>query len=208
MNRELAAMRTARDKLVTDVEGVPETMASDAVCDDVNDRNEVTKGACLERMRGRVFGRTAEGCGSDWNAVRPWLCDDVVKAHFVRERNRELGVSEVRYLTLEQTTQAENVWFANNVNERQRLINAVKRGVFNATTGVFETKRDPDYYVIWILHQLIHGVVSGDTGAYTGWNCAVPCDACDPDHGTCNYDGSCECAPYHPGAATATDTWR
>ena len=200
VNRELAAMRTARDKLVTDVEGVPETMASDAVCDDVNDRNEVRKGACLERMRGRVFGRTAEGCGSDWNAVRPWLCDDVVKAHFVRERNRELGVSEVRYLTLEQTTQAENVWFANNVNERQRLINAVKRGVFNATTGVFETKRDPDYYVIWILHQLIHGVVSGDTGAYTGWNCAVPCDACDPDHGTCNYDGSCECAPGWYGA--------
>ena len=200
INRELAAMRRARDGLVADVETVPESMAADAVCDDVDDRNEVTKGACLERMRQKVFGRTADGCGNDWDAVRPWLCDDVVKAHFVRERNRRLGTEELQYLRLEQTTEAENVWFANNVNERQRIINAVKRGAFNATAGVFETARDPDYYVIWILHQLIHGVVSGDDGAYTGWNCAVKCDACDPDHGTCNYDGSCECAPGWYGA--------
>lgn len=202
VNRELATMRRERDGLVTDIEGVPDSMATDEVCDEVNDRNEVTKGACLERMRNKVFGRTADGCGKDWDAVRPWLCDDVVKAHFVRERNRKLGVMEVQYLRLQQTTEAENVWFANNVNERQRLINAVRRGVFNASAGVenFQTKRDPDYYVIWILHQLIHGVVSGDTNAYTGWNCAVRCDACDPEHGTCNYDGTCECAPGWYGA--------
>ena len=200
VNRELAAMRSERDGLVTDVENVPESMAFDAVCDEVDDRNEITKGACLERMRAKTFGRTAEGCGTEWDAVRPWLCDDVVKAHFVRERNRRLGTVEVQYLRLEQTTQAENVWFANNVNERQRLINAAKRGAFNATTSAFEAIRDPDYYIIWILHQLIHGVVSGDDGAYTGWNCAVKCDACDPDHGTCNYDGSCECAPGWYGA--------
>ena len=47
---------------------------------------------------------------------------------------------------------------------------------------------------------MIHGVVSGDTNAYTGWNCAVRCDACDPEHGTCNYDGTCECAPGWYGA--------
>jgi len=33
----------------------------------------------------------------------------------------------------------------------------------------FETIRDPDYHMIWIVHQLIHGVASGD--AYTGWQC-------------------------------------
>ena len=55
----------------------------------------------------------------------------------------------------------------NNVNERQRLINTMTRGRFNASTGAFETIRDPDYHMIWIVHQLIHGVTSGD--GYTGW---------------------------------------
>ena len=52
------------------------------------------------------------------------------------------------------------MWFANNVNERQRLINTMTRGRFNASTGAFETIRDPDYHMIWIVHQLIHGVTS------------------------------------------------
>ena len=50
-----------------------------------------TKGACLERMRKREFGRTTKGCGKEWDSVRPWDCDDVVKAHFVRERNLRIG---------------------------------------------------------------------------------------------------------------------
>jgi hypothetical protein len=41
--------------------------------------------------------------------------------------------------------------FANNVNERQRLINTMTRGRFNASTGSFETIRDPDYHMIWIV---------------------------------------------------------
>ena len=38
----------------------------------------------------------------------------------------------------------------------------------------------------------MYGVSSG-ADAYTGWNCSVPCDRCDSEHGTCQYDGSCEC---------------
>ena len=86
------------------------------------------------------------------------------------------------------------MWFTNNVNERKRLINAVKRGAFNASVSNFVQARNPDYYMVWIVHQLIHGVVSGDDDAYTGWRCDVPCDSCSRDHGTCQYDGSCECA--------------
>ena len=195
VNAELARVRATRDGLITDVETIPDSMELDPICDEVNDRNEVTKGACLELMRAKTFGRTLDGCGTDWDSVRPWLCDDVVKAHFVNERNRKLGVVEVQYLRLQQSTEAENVWFNNNVNERQRLINAMSRGLFNSTISDFNTLRKPDYYMIWIVHQLIHGVVSGDVeAAYTGWQCDVPCASCDLNHGTCNYDGSCECS--------------
>lgn len=208
VNDALAELQSYRDSLVTDVEGAPFTMEQDEICEETNDNYEVTKGACLKRMRDRVFGRTVAGCGAEWDSVRPWDCDDVVKSHFVRERNLELGNVEVRYLGLQQSTGAENVWFANNVNERQRLINTMTRGRFNRTTGAFQTIRDPDYYLVWIVHQLIHGVASGD--GYAGWNCAVKCDACDPDHGTCQYDGTCECAEGWYGAACdrACDCYR
>ena len=69
------------------------------------------------------------------------------------------------------------------------------RGRFNASTGSFETIRDPDYHMIWIVHQLIHGVASGD--AYTGWQCDVKCEECDRDHGTCQYDGTRKQSPFH-----------
>ena len=208
VNDELEKLRAYRDSLVTDVEGTPFTMESDEICDETDDFNEVTNGACLRRMRDGLFGRTTQGCGADWDSVRPWDCDDVVKSHFVRERNLELGNVEVRYLGLQQSTGAENVWFANNVNERQRLINTMTRGRFNATRGEFQTIRDPDYYFVWIVHQLIHGVTSGD--GYTGWNCAVKCDACDPDHGTCQFDGTCECVDgwYGPSCDRKCDCFR
>ena len=98
--------------------------------------------------------------------------------------------------------------FANNVNERQRLINTMTRGRFNASTGSFETIRDPDYHMIWIVHQLIHGVASGD--AYTGWQCELKCQECDQDHGTCQYDGTCECAEgwYGPACDRRCDCYR
>ena len=51
VNQRLAEIKATRDGLVTDVERVPESMANDPVCDETNDRNEVTKGACLARMR-------------------------------------------------------------------------------------------------------------------------------------------------------------
>ena len=82
------------------------------------------------------------------------------------------------------------------------------RGRFNASTGEFETIRDPDYHMIWIVHQLIHGVASGD--AYTGWKCDVKCQECDQDHGTCQYDGTCECAEgwYGPACDRRCDCYR
>ena len=87
-------------------------------------------------------------------------------------------------------------------------INTMTRGRFNASTGEFETIRDPDYHMIWIVHQLIHGVASGD--AYTGWQCDVKCQECDEDHGTCQYDGSCECAEgwYGPACDRRCDCYR
>jgi hypothetical protein len=50
------------------------------------------------------------GCGTEWDSVRPWDCDDVVKSHFVRERNLELGKVEVMSMKSVQSTEAENVW--------------------------------------------------------------------------------------------------
>ena len=87
-------------------------------------------------------------------------------------------------------------------------INTMTRGRFNASTGEFETIRDPDYHMIWIVHQLIHGVASGD--AYTGWKCDVKCQECDQDHGTCQYDGTCECAEgwYGPACDRRCDCYR
>lgn len=76
---------------------------------------------------------------------------------------------------------SENVWFANNVNERQRLLNTMTRGRFDKVAGDFEQLRSPDYFMIWIMHQLLYGLASQD--AYTGWSCGVKCHACDLDHG-------------------------
>ena len=122
VNDELKTLQSYRDSLVTDVEGVPLSMAEDEVCEYTDVTNVVTKGKCIEKMRQRLFGRTMRGCGTEWDSVRPWDCDDVVKSHFVRERNLELGKVEVMSMKSVQSTEAENVWFANNVNERQRLV--------------------------------------------------------------------------------------
>ena len=199
VNEELAQLQAYRDSLVSDVVGVPFTMEDKEECEETDKANVVTKGACLRKMTRREFGRTTQGCGSDWDSVRPWDCDDVIKSHFVRERNLELGTVEVRKMRMAQDVKAENEWFSNNVNERQRLLNTMLRGRFNATTGTFQDIRSPDYYMIWIMHLLINGIPSGD--GYTGWNCGVKCDACHPEHGTCQYDGTCECVTGWYGAA-------
>ena len=80
----------------------------------------------------------------------------------------------------------------NNLNERQSLLNTHLRGGYEPELMQWVTYREPSYYKIWIMHQLMYGVSSG-ADAYTGWNCSVPCDRCDSEHGTCQYDGSCEC---------------
>jgi len=41
----------------------------------------------------------------------------LIKAHFVRERNLELGAVEVQGMRTTQDVGSENIWFANNVNE-------------------------------------------------------------------------------------------
>ena len=199
VNDEMDRMQAYRDSLVTDVENVPDSMTEDEVCDFTDATNVVTTGACIEKMKAKLFGRTTQGCGAEWDSVRPWDCDDVVKSHFIRERNLELGSVEVQRMRMLQSTEAENVWFANNVNERQRLINTMSRGRFDRDAGAFQHIRDPDYYMIWIVHQLIHGVTSGD--GYAGWSCDVKCEACDATHGTCQYDGTCECVEGWYGAA-------
>ena len=63
-----------------------------------------------------------------WDSVRPWACDDVIKSHFIQERNLELGTVEVKRMRMTQNVNAENKWFSNNVNERQRLLNTMTRG--------------------------------------------------------------------------------
>ena len=49
------------------------------------------------------------------------------------------------------------------------------------------------------MHQLLYGLAQGD--GYTGWSCEIKCAACDKDHGTCQYDGTCECVDGWYGAA-------
>jgi len=90
--------------------GVPLTMEQEAECEETSKANIVTKGACLARMRARLYGRTTQGCGSDWDSLRPWDCDDVIKAHFVRERNLELGAVEVQGMRTTQDVGSENIW--------------------------------------------------------------------------------------------------
>lgn len=41
---------------MTDVEGVPLSMAEDEVCEYTDVTNVVTKGKCIEKMRQRLFG--------------------------------------------------------------------------------------------------------------------------------------------------------
>ena len=208
VNDELEKLRAYRDSLVTDVEGTPFTMESDEICDETDDFNEVTNGACLRRMRDGLFGRTTQGC------ARRLGLGPAVGLRRRREialcaRQRNPSWVTWRFVTWAcSSPRARRTCGANNVNERQRLINTMTRGRFNATRGEFQTIRDPDYYFVWIVHQLIHGVTSGD--GYTGWNCAVKCDACDPDHGTCQFDGTCECVDgwYGPSCDRKRDCFR
>ena len=153
---------------------------------------------CLEEMQMKLWGRTFTSCGNFWGdsdqpreGVRPWDCDSVVKSHYVREANLEIGRMRMRQLNLIEQFEQEERWLSLNLNERQNLLNRYVRGLFNATNGQWEEYRYPDFYSIWIMHQLVYGVVQEN--GYTGWDCSIACDKCDREHGTCQYDGSCEC---------------
>ena len=153
---------------------------------------------CLEEMQMKRWGRTFTSCGGVWgdsdqpgDGIRPWDCDNVVKAHYVREANLEIGRMRMRQLNLIEQFEQEERWLSLNLNERQNLLDRYVRGLFNSTTGEWEEYRHPDFYSIWVLHQLLYGVVQKN--GYSGWDCSIPCNACDPDHGTCQFDGTCEC---------------
>ena len=147
-----------------------------------------------------------ESCGDSWggdspsDGVRPHHCDNVKKAHLVNIANLEIGRLKFLRQELFAYASAEVTWVELNLDERQALLDVFVRGKLNGETNEWEEKQSPNYYNIWITHQLIYGSGSGN-GAYSGWNCSIPCDKCDADHGTCQFDGSCECEPGWYGAA-------
>ncbi|XRB05991.1 laminin-type egf-like protein [Pycnococcus provasolii] len=161
---------------------------------------------CMQRFVNREWGRSMESCGDSWggdspsDGVRPHHCDNVKKAHLVNIANLEIGRLKFLRQELFAYASAEVTWVELNLDERQALLDVFVRGKLNGETNEWEEKQSPNYYNIWITHQLIYGSGSGN-GAYSGWNCSIPCDKCDADHGTCQFDGSCECEPGWYGAA-------
>ena len=210
LDASIAALKAA-------VEAAPYSLNASALCDvpGPNVGQEIVVGQCLAEMSARLWGRTLEGCGASYDASRPWLCDDNLKAQFVLAAQLQIGrLQASRAALASSASQAEQAaaaasltvsrWQTNNVGERQRLVNTQLRGVFNASSLSFVTTRSagPDYYMVWVLHQLLYGVTysSGGVTAYAGWNCSVPCLPCDPQGGTCQFDGTCECIPGRYGA--------
>jgi len=169
-----------------DIVNIPESMQLDEICAQSDYKFEATQGVCMSSLASNA------SCGDDWESANPWDCDDTLKAHFLQDRKQLIGSTRIN-LKIATESSDEGRWFQNSKNERQRLMNVFLRGRFDATAGRFETFRDTaDKYMAWIMNSLIHGVSSGDE-SYTGANCQIKCEACDPDHGTCQFDGSCEC---------------
>jgi len=176
-------------------------------------------GACLQDMLLHSWGRTLNGCGGDnassggYAAVQPWGCDSALKAEFVQRAQVTIGSLKAQAQALGgavagSTNVAQGLsrgrWLSNSLGERQRLLDTQLRGVFSAAEGAWRQTRlaGPDYYMTWVIHQLLYGVTFADASpnastapGFAGWNCAVPCQPCSPQGGTCQFDGSCECAP-------------
>jgi len=182
-------LSTLEEQLETyqnDIVNIPGSMQLADICAKSDYKLDTTQGVCMSSLTSMT------NCGDDWKSANPWDCDDTLKAHFLQDRKQLIGGTRIN-LKIATESSDEGRWFRNSKNERQRLMNVFLRGRFDATTGSFRTFRDTaDKYMAWIMNQLIHGVNSGDD-AYTGANCQIKCDACDPDHGTCQFDGSCEC---------------
>jgi hypothetical protein len=195
LEREHAAVAAAIVRLEHEVENVPQSMNNTALCDKecmaaLEGSLEFSVGPLGEG--GPERGRSLESCGDNYaEGVQPWYCDSVVKAHFIREARLAHGRLSFRALKLRQEIEQEERWLIDNLNDRQAQLNTYTRGAYNTTLMQWVPLRTPSYYYVWIAHQLMYGVTAD--GGYSGWNCSVPCDACDAEHGTCQFDGSCEC---------------
>lgn len=170
-----------------DIVGIPESMKNDTICTTLDYGMNEQVGTCYSLL-------TSSNCGDDWDAANPWDCDDMLKAHYLQNRKMLIGEARINLKIATDSSDAER-WYQNAKNERQRLLNVFLPGRYNPSSGVYEITRTSgaDSKMLWVVNQLIHGVNSGLTGAYTGETCNVACNACDPDHGTCQLDGSCEC---------------
>jgi hypothetical protein len=201
---KLAALEARIDALRAAILGTPFSMNGSALCDFPGPNVGVASqgpDACLALMAQRKWGRTLAACAQEAGSQQ-WTCDSNLKMQFVLQLQAEVGGLLVDRTQLSTKASLSSLsvtrWLLNNRNERQRLMNTQVRGVFNLTTGLWEPVRQPDYYTIWIMHQLLFGVTYG--GGYAGWDCSVPCAPCDPDGGSCQFDGSCECIPGRYGA--------
>ena len=96
----------------------------------------------------------------------------MIKAHFVREANIQMGRLRAQRVRLMEGFRQEQTWLSLNLNERQALLNRYLRGFYNGTSGSWEEFKNradvPNYFYIWVTHQLIYGVVAGD--GYSGWD--------------------------------------
>ena len=202
---KLAALDAQIDALRAAILGTPYSMNGSALCDIPGPNVGLPSqgpDACLALMTQHKWGRTLAACAQEAGSQQ-WTCDSNLKMQFVLQLQAEVGSLLVDRTQLSTKAALSSLsvtrWLLNNRNERQRLMNTQVRGVFNVTTGAWSAVRDhPDYYTIWIMQQLMYGVTYG--GGYSGWNCSVPCEPCDPEGGTCQFDGSCECIPGRYGA--------
>jgi len=214
---QLLALDNAIATLRAAVEQAPLSMNTSALCaiPGPNVGLPIKTGACLAQMQMMLWGRTLQGCGNSYYTARPWACDDNVKAEFILQAEMQIGALTAQREALASSASASaasaaavaltlSTWQQNSLNERQRLLDTQLRGVFNTTTLEWQQTRSggPDYYMAWIIHQLLYGVAyttPTHTG-YSGWNCSVPCAPCNSTGGSCQYDGSCECIPGRYGA--------
>ena len=182
------ALQKKLEQYQRDIVTIPESMRYDEICTKLDYKFESTTGECMAALA------STASCGSDWDTANPWDCDDPLKAHFFQTRKEMIGATRMDLKVSTEASDNER-WYTNSVNERQRLLNVFLPGRYDPITGTYETTRSSaDRKMLWIVNQLIHGVVSGPAGtAYTGETCSIPCDACDIEHGTCQLDGKCEC---------------
>ena len=156
--------------------------------EETNDNYEVTKGrASAMRMRDRVFGRTVAGCGAEWDSVRPWDCGEaVVKSQAAEKRNKERLEALDRQIAAVSRPAAVHRRGERLVREQRQRAPASDQhddpgAVQQDHRGVPD---DPRPGLLPRVDRAPTHPRRREWGPGTpGWNCAVKCDACDPDHG-------------------------